>query len=277
MQLSDEELSQFIAVPIDPDKKRRQQIDDMVVVEANDLIDKARHQLTARELKIMDFITAQIQPEDTKFHSISLSIAELTDAINLAKGGRTYKQVAASLFNLVDKPVTILSTGANGKRQLTRTNWLSEATVVEDGKVTVHVSASLSKYLLNLNGHYTGHLFRDTAMLNSRYAIILYKMMREAQGLQGYINRQNDTNYAATIGAGKDQGSPDWWKERLGIDEKQPPAYVMRTLKKAINEIQSMPELNMLFNAPQKTYEGHAVAKICISEFVKQRNEHMYY
>ena len=32
------------------------------VAESNDLITKARHDLTARELKIMDFIISKIQP-----------------------------------------------------------------------------------------------------------------------------------------------------------------------------------------------------------------------
>lgn len=271
--LTDDELSKLMALPIDHSEERRKQLNDMVVVEANDLIDKARHQLTAREMKIMDFLAAQLQPTDTKFHTIKVNIAELSEAIHISKGGRQYKQVASSLFALVTKPVTILSTDNKGKRRLTRTNWLAQATVVEDGSIEADISSQLSEYLLNLDGRYTQHLFRDTAKLHSRYAIILYKLMREAQGVQGHINRENGTNIAATIGTGKGQGTPQWWKERLGIDAKQPTAYITRVLNKAINEIHTSIDLDgdMVFNKPEKVYQGHRIAKIYLSELTEHR------
>ncbi|MDN6185128.1 MAG: replication initiation protein, partial [Lactococcus lactis] len=43
------------------------------VVEHNDLITKAKHDLTAKELKVMDYIISKIKPNDAKFHKIFTS------------------------------------------------------------------------------------------------------------------------------------------------------------------------------------------------------------
>ena len=55
------------------------------VAESNDLITKARHDLTARELKIMDFIISKIQPDDENFDIVHTSMYELTNVLNLKK------------------------------------------------------------------------------------------------------------------------------------------------------------------------------------------------
>ncbi|EPI5733018.1 replication initiation protein, partial [Enterococcus faecalis] len=58
------------------------------VVESNDIINKARHDLTARELKIMDFVISKIQPEDTQFNVIKTSMYELTKVLNIKQNGK---------------------------------------------------------------------------------------------------------------------------------------------------------------------------------------------
>src|SRR5699024_1760282 len=52
------------------------------VVEHNDLISKARQDLTARELKIMDFVISKIKPSDTNFTKVNTSMYELTKVLN---------------------------------------------------------------------------------------------------------------------------------------------------------------------------------------------------
>jgi hypothetical protein len=53
------------------------------VVEANDIINKARHDLTARELKLMDFVISKIMPDDDNFHVVKTSMYELTKVLNI--------------------------------------------------------------------------------------------------------------------------------------------------------------------------------------------------
>ncbi|PJH64205.1 replication initiation protein [Salmonella enterica] len=53
------------------------------VVEHNDLVVKSRHDLTAKELKIMDFVISNIKPDDTKFNTVHTSLYELNKVMGL--------------------------------------------------------------------------------------------------------------------------------------------------------------------------------------------------
>lgn len=78
-----------------------------LVAEHNDLITKARHDLEARELKIMDYAISKIKPDDDHFNIINTSMYELTNVLNLKKSGTTYSQLAQNLENMRAKSVRI--------------------------------------------------------------------------------------------------------------------------------------------------------------------------
>ena len=61
------------------------------VVESNDIINKARHDLTARELKLMDFVISKIKPDDKDFTVIKTSMYELTKVLNIKQNGKTIR------------------------------------------------------------------------------------------------------------------------------------------------------------------------------------------
>ena len=73
------------------------------VVEANDIINKARHDLTARELKLMDFVISKIMPDDDKFHVIKTSMYELTKVLNIKQNGKNYADMAKTIGELRKK------------------------------------------------------------------------------------------------------------------------------------------------------------------------------
>ena len=73
------------------------------VVEANDIINKARHDLTARELKLMDFVISKIMPDDDKFHVIKTSMYELTKVLNIKQNGKNYADMAKTIGELLKK------------------------------------------------------------------------------------------------------------------------------------------------------------------------------
>ncbi|MEJ1334159.1 replication initiation protein, partial [Lactiplantibacillus plantarum] len=78
-----------------------------LVAEHNDLITKARHDLDARELKIMDYVISKIKPIDAEFVTINTSMYELSNTLNLKRNGRTYSQLAKSLDAMRAKSVKI--------------------------------------------------------------------------------------------------------------------------------------------------------------------------
>ena len=94
------------------------------VVESNDLIAKAKYDLTANQLKIVDFLISKIKPEDKEFEELETSMYELTNVLEIKRSGRTYNQIANTLDDLRKKEVTIYN---QERDSIVRTGWVSSA------------------------------------------------------------------------------------------------------------------------------------------------------
>lgn len=158
----------------------------MFVAQHNDLIVQADYDLSARELKIMDFLISRIKPDDEKFNVIHTSLYEVAQVLDLKRSGQTYNQIAENIRELRRKEVKILGHGEKG-RSITVTGWISEPTFHENGQVEILISEKFMPFLLDLRntGNYTQHLLFDTVKLDSKYSIRLYKLMREANKDKG--------------------------------------------------------------------------------------------
>src|SRR5574337_316827 len=192
------------------------------VAESNDLITKARHDLDARELKIMDYVVSKIKPDDEDFNIVQTSMYELTNVLNLKRNGRTYSQLAESLESMRAKSVRVYN---EVEKRLTLTGWFEVIDLWENGKVQLKINKQFAPYLLQLKHDYTQHLLIDTVKLKSKYSILLYKLMREADKDKG--------KSIAIL-----QGTPEEFKEWLGA----PKSYSYNSLKnqvlkKAVEEI----------------------------------------
>lgn len=202
------------------DKYEQQQY--YYVVESNDLISKAKHDLTTNQLKIIDFLISKIKPDDKDFEELETSMYELTNVLEIKRSGRTYNQIADTLDDLRKKEVTIYN---QDRESIVRTGWVSSAEYFKNGKVILSFDKKLAPYLLDLSKNYSQYLLIDTVKLKSKYAILLYKLMREAD---------RDNGKSITIL----QGTPEEFKEWLGA----PKSYSYNSLKnqvliKAIEEI----------------------------------------
>lgn len=187
------------------------------VVEHNDLITKARHDLNAQELKIMDFVVSKIKPKDEAFNIIDTSMYEICNVLDLKRSGRAYSQIAKSLNELRKKDIFIYN---DEERSVTMTGWFETAKVWEGGRVELKINKDFAPYLLELKDNYTQHLLTDTVKLTSKYAIMLYKLMREA-----------DKSYGKKIAIV--QSTPDDLKELLGA----PKSYTFNSLRTQVLEV----------------------------------------
>ena len=97
---------------------------------------------------------------------------------------------------------------------ITQTGWLESANYYKNGQVELKLNNHLAPYLLSLKTNYTQYLLLDTVKLKSKYAILLYKLMRECD--------KNKGNSIAIL-----QGTPDQFKEWLGA----PKTYEYKRLK----------------------------------------------
>lgn len=172
------------------------------VAEHNDLITKARHDLNARELKIMDYVVSKIKPDDEHFNVIHTSMYELSNVLDLKRSGRTYSQLAQNLDDMRAKSIRIYS---EKERRITMTGWFEVVDIWENGKVQLKINKRFAPFLLKLKdkGHYTQYYLVDTVKLKSKYSIMLYKLMREA-------DKDNGSKIAIV------QGTPQEWKTWLG-------------------------------------------------------------
>ena len=226
------------------------------VAEHNDLITKARHDLNAQELKIMDFVVSKIKPTDEKFNIIDTSMYEISQVLGMKRSGRTYSQLATNLNDLRKKDVFIYN---DEERSVTMTGWFETAKVWENGKVQIRINEDFAPYLLQLRGNYTQHLLVDTVQLNSRYSILVYKLMREA-----------DKDYSSKITILS--GTPEEFKEWLGA----PGSYTFNSLKtqvlqKAIDEINlKIEDMDLELLTAKR---GRKVVKVEIhNNFIHQKN-----
>ncbi len=192
------------------------------VAESNDLITKARHDLTARELKIMDYVISKIQPTDSGLITINTSMYELTKVLELKASGRTYSQIAQNLEDMRAKSIKIYN---ENDRSITMTGWFERAKVWENGQIELKINEDFSPYLIDLKNNYTQYLLIDTVKLKSKYSILLYKLMREADKDKG--------NSIAVL-----QGTPEEFKEWLGAPDNYTYNQLKeKILKKAVEEI----------------------------------------
>ena len=202
------------------DKYEQQQY--YYVVESNDLISKAKHDLTTNQLKIIDFLISKIKPDDKDFEELETSMYELTNVLEIKRSGRTYNQIANTLDDLRKKEVTIYN---QERESIFRTGWVSSAEYFKNGKVILSFDKKLAPYLLDLSKNYSQYLLIDTVKLKSKYAILLYKLMREAD---------RDNGKSITIL----QGTPEEFKDWLGAPKNYNYGRLKENvLKKAIEEI----------------------------------------
>lgn len=224
------------------------------VVEHNDLITKARHDLSARQLKIMDFVISKIKPSDNTFNIIHTSMYEITNILGLTRSGKNYSDIINNINEMRKKDVFIYN---EKEKKMTITGWFSDIDVWENGQIELRINQNFAPYLLSLKENYTQYLLLDTIQLNSKYSILLYKLMREAD---------KDYGKKKTVLS----GTPDEFKEWLGAPE----SYAFKdlnknVLQKAIDEINlkiSDMELEML-----TAKRGRKIVQVDIrNHFIKQ-------
>ena len=191
------------------------------VVEANDIINKARHDnCTRTETNGLCHFK-----NNAWWWQISCNqdlYVWVDKVLNIKQNGKNYADMAKAIGDLRKKEVLIHD---EEERTITQTGWVQSAKYHENGKVEIELSPNLAPHLLGLKNNYTQHLLLDTTKLKSRYSILLYKLMREC-------DRDNGKSIAIL------QGTPDEFREWLGAPKDYDYAIFKRNiLKKAVEEI----------------------------------------
>lgn len=144
---------------------------------STNLIQKAKHSLTAKELTLVDFMVTNVKETDDDFFTIETTIAELNEICKFGHGGAAHLNTEKALLNLANKGFWIEL--PDGVKTIGR--WLDKP-YIKNGRVKLRLDSDLAPYLLNLvEGQSTRLFFMDVVNLKSIHAKKLYEYLQSCK------------------------------------------------------------------------------------------------
>lgn len=146
------------------------------VVKSNEIIQKARYDLSIAELKSLAYIFSKIKPNDTEIQDYTFSIKEYCQVCGIDyMNGANYIYVKKSIKSLRDKSFWLLD--ENGNEILV--GWLSKARINKgSGKITVRLDEDIQKYVIGLFDNYTQYELLSTLPMKSSYSFRIYELLK---------------------------------------------------------------------------------------------------
>lgn len=218
---------------------------EMSVYKRDDMVQKARLNLSAVEQKCVLFAISKIKPTDTAFQEYTFELSHFYALCGYQK--ESYHEVKAILKGLSDKSwwATI---DDKGTESLIR--WFSTLrTNKKSGKVTVKFHEDMMPFLLELakqaemGEYYTGYSLQYILPMSSQYSPRLYELLKSYQ--------KNNREWFFNIEELKrilDAQSYDRW-----------PDFRRRILEPAVNEINEYSDLNVAYDTEK---EGRKVTRV---------------
>ena len=155
---------------------------DYKVVKANEIIQKAKFDLTLLEQKTFCYAVSKIKPTDTKETKYVFSINEYCDVCGINRNsGKTIEEVKEALKRLRDKSFYLVEN--DGSYCLI--GWLSKVHISpKSGKIEIKFDEDMQKYLMGLYNNYTQYSLLCVLPMRSAYSIRLYELLKSYVGLK---------------------------------------------------------------------------------------------
>ena len=156
-------------------RKQKSEAQEMYVVKSNELIQKARYNLTVQQQKLVLFAISKIKKNDSPDKVYELSIDEICSVIGLEldEGGTYYKRIKDDLIKLTsrlwvkfpDREATIA--------------WIGDAEIIPlSGTVYIKFHEKMAPFLFELQNRYTQYQLYEVLTLKGKYSIRLYEILR---------------------------------------------------------------------------------------------------
>lgn len=234
------------------------ELDNIYIRKSNDLIQKARFNLSLQQQKIILYLIGKINPIDEDFHELSLSINEFCKACGIdAQSGKTYEYIKEQIKSIADKSVWIKM--PNGKENLIR--WIEKA-IIDKGNIIIRLDSDLKPYLLNLHSNYTKYELLWTLAFKSKYTIRLYEYVKSI-----HYDKLHEYKHTISITELKTRLSAEKYEEYYKFRQK--------VLDKAIAEINDLSDIKIEYTANKEGKQVKSITIIIkpITDF-KERLEH---
>lgn len=157
------------------DGKEKKAAQGLYVVKSNELIQKARYNLTVQQQKLILFAISKIQPEDDIRKVYELSIEEVCSVLGLEidAGGTYYKRIKDDLIKLTSRLWVQFP-----DREAT-VSWIGDAEIIPlSGTVYIRFHEKMQPFLFDLKAHYTQYQLYEVLTLKGKYSIRLYELLR---------------------------------------------------------------------------------------------------
>ena len=160
------------------DGKKRRELREFYVVKSNDLIRKARYNMTVQQQKLILYAISKIKRNDSPDpkRRYELSIDEVCSVMGLEydTGGTYYKRIKEDLLKLTSRIWVQFPDKSEGT-----VSWLSDAYIMPlSGTVEITFHEKMIPYLFELQSRYTQYQLYEVLTLKGKYSIRLYELLR---------------------------------------------------------------------------------------------------
>ena len=155
------------------------------VVKNNELIQKARYDLSMQEQKIILYLISKIKPDDEEFKLYEFQIKDFCEVCGIdGTSGGNYAVLKETVKKLMDKSnwVTIIK---NGEEAETILRWIEKAYLYKkSGKIEIRLDNDMKPYLLQLKQKFTTYSLYFTLAMKSKYGLRIYELLKSYQNLE---------------------------------------------------------------------------------------------
>lgn len=144
-----------------------------LVVKDNDLIQKAKYNLTATEQKLIAYVISKIKPTDTELLWYEISVIDYCELCGITKD-KFYTEFKNLISSLNDKAIWV-----DWKDVGFHFRWFSEAEYLKGkGILRVKLNSRLQKYLIGLDKNFTKYELINILALKGKFAIRLFELFK---------------------------------------------------------------------------------------------------
>lgn len=152
---------------------------DYKIALANEIIDEMRWGLSAKQQKILDYMLAEILPEDTQDKRYSVSIKDYCKEFNIdyRKNSTNYQDIKAAVKTLNNQSRWI----DIDKHESVLVQWFRNVKINYDrDTIEYNIDDTIAPYLFGLvkTGNYTTHGKREIGGFESKYSRPLYILLK---------------------------------------------------------------------------------------------------
>jgi plasmid replication initiation protein len=147
-----------------------------IVKKSNDLIEKARYDLSITQQKLILFVIKEIRTDDTDFKTYDVFVSELIEATKSSDW--LYFKLKQEAKDILKKPL-LIRTDDGGWVAL---NWFSSIRYLPGkGILRLRFDPALKPYLLQLKERFTEYDLRNVFPMRSTYSPRIYELLKQYQ------------------------------------------------------------------------------------------------